>query len=170
MQKLKNAEDELVDEEYKNYCVIDDCSKFAAAVYYHYINKELLKNEYMNDKLGYGIDLWETSTEMFAKKNTFTNTLVNTMLFELRELGAQKNASIDRIKELKVGDLLYRQGHVEFYIGNNKTVGWGRIHKDNIIRKSFNYNQNGLFYSTDPLDLNQPYTSIIRFTGGYINE
>ena len=169
-QRLRNAEGELIDEEYKNYCVVDDCSKFAAAVYYHYINKELLKNEYMEDKLGYGIDLWGTSTEAFSNKNAFTNTLINTMLFELHQLGTKKNSSVSRIQELQVGDLLYRQGHVEFYIGDNKTIGWGRLHKNTTIKKSFNYNQNGLFYSTDPLDLNQPYTSIIRFTGGYINE
>ena len=41
MQTLKNAEGEEIDKEWKNYCVVDDSSKFAAAVYYHYINKEI---------------------------------------------------------------------------------------------------------------------------------
>ena len=42
MQKLKNAEGEEIDREWKNYCVIYDSSKFAASVYYHYINKEIV--------------------------------------------------------------------------------------------------------------------------------
>ena len=33
MQTLKNAEGEEIDREWKNYCVVDDSSKFAAAVY-----------------------------------------------------------------------------------------------------------------------------------------
>ena len=42
MQKLKNAEGEEIEREWKNYCVVDDSSKFAAVVYYHYINKEIV--------------------------------------------------------------------------------------------------------------------------------
>ncbi len=37
---LKNAEGEEIDKEWKNYCVIDDSSKFAVAVY-----NETLRNE-----------------------------------------------------------------------------------------------------------------------------
>ena len=33
-----------IDKEWKNYCVVDDSSKFAAAVYYHYINKKFIKS------------------------------------------------------------------------------------------------------------------------------
>ena len=33
MQTLRNAEGEEIDKEWKNYCVVDDSSKFAAAVY-----------------------------------------------------------------------------------------------------------------------------------------
>ena len=45
MQIIKNPEGEEILREYKNYCVVDDSSKFAAAVYYHYINKEILKDK-----------------------------------------------------------------------------------------------------------------------------
>ena len=68
MQTLKNAEGEEIDKEWKNYCVVDDSSKFAAAVYYHYINKEILKDEKLEDRVAYGIDLWGTSSLMYANQ------------------------------------------------------------------------------------------------------
>ncbi len=40
LQTLRNAEKEPIFREYKNYCVVDDSSKFAAAVY-----NETLRNE-----------------------------------------------------------------------------------------------------------------------------
>ena len=51
MVTLKNAEGEEIDKAWKNYCVVDDSLKFAAAVYYHYINKEILKEEKMEIEL-----------------------------------------------------------------------------------------------------------------------
>ena len=69
MQTLKNPEGEEIFQEYKNYCVIDDSSKFAAAVYYHYINKEILKDEKLENRIAKGLDLWETSSENFKEKN-----------------------------------------------------------------------------------------------------
>ena len=161
-QKLKNAEGELIDEEYKNYCVIDDCSKFAAAVYYHYINKELLKNEYMDDKLGYGIDLWGTNTEMFSRFNSFIKKLTGTKKFEFYTWNdSTKSTNINKDFILQIGDLIYRKNHVEFYIGNNKVIGWGRLHKTYTINKTFHFESNGL-YSNDESDKNLPYTAIIR--------
>ena len=62
MAILSNAEGEEIDKEWKNYCVIDDSSKFAAAVYYHYINKEILKDEKQENRTAYDIDLWGTSS------------------------------------------------------------------------------------------------------------
>ena len=72
-QSLKNADNIIIDQEWKNYCVVDDCSKFAAAVYYHYINKEILSNKYMADKTAYDIDLWGTNSSMYSSINRFTN-------------------------------------------------------------------------------------------------
>ena len=69
---LKNAEGEEIDKEWKNYCVVDDSSKFAAAVYYHYINKEILKDKEQDERIAYGIDLWETSSNDFLKQSQFT--------------------------------------------------------------------------------------------------
>ena len=31
-------------------------------MYYHYINKEILKDKEQDERVVYGIDLWETST------------------------------------------------------------------------------------------------------------
>ena len=83
MQKLKNAEGEEIDKEWKNYCVVDDSSKFAAAVYYHYINKEILKDKDSNEKTAYGIDLWGTNSEEFLKDSKVTKKLSTKKLFKL---------------------------------------------------------------------------------------
>ena len=55
-----------------------------------------------------------------------------------------------------VGDLIYKKrndnkkldGHVEFYIGNDKVVSWGKVYKDYIIRKKFELKNDGYFYSS----------------------
>ena len=64
---IKNADNEILGYDFKNYYVSDDCSKFAAAVYYNYINKTILKNKSKNEKDGMGIDLWYTGTYSFTK-------------------------------------------------------------------------------------------------------
>ncbi len=170
---LKNSENEEIDKEWKNYCVIDDSSKFAAAVYYHYINKEILKDKEQDERIAYGIDLWETNSTMFSQKSNITKKLVNTKLFELHMLNKKYNYpnKTDLNKNLMVGDLIYKKrndnkkldGHVEFYIGNDKVVSWGKVHKDYIIRKKFELKNDGYFYSDYEFE---PYTSIIRFIGG----
>ena len=77
MQTLKNAEGEEIDREWKNYCVVDDSSKFAAAVYYHYINKEILKDKDSDEKTAYDIDLWTTGTlDYSSKKSKMVNKLI----------------------------------------------------------------------------------------------
>ena len=172
MQTLKNAEGEEIDREWKNYCVVDDSSKFAAAVYYHYINKEILKDEAQDNKTAYDIDLWGTSSTMFSKENTFTDKLLKTKNFKIYNLYKKqqkdKNAKYikERLSNITAGDLLYRKGHVEFYIGNNKVIGWGRVNKEQYINKKFIKNiTNGYFYSDNYEDNNIPYTTIIRFIG-----
>ena len=160
-QKLKNAEDELIDEEYKNYCVIDDCSKFAAAVYYHYINKELLKNEYMDDKLGYGIDLWGTNSNSFLKESDIINILINTDKFDFIDLN-----TLSKKVDLTPGDLLIREGHVDFFVNDNAVISWGRVHKKYLISKSFKHDKsNNFYYSNNSEDLNIPYKIIIKIRG-----
>lgn len=63
--------------------------------------------------------------------------------------------------ELEVGDLICRKGHVEFYIGNNKVVSWGRVHKTYTLNKSFEPEVNG-YKSNDSEDRDIPFTTIIR--------
>ena len=79
---MKNAESEEIDKERKNYCVIDDSSKFAAAVYYHYINKEILKDEKQENRTAYDIDLWGTSSVDYLSLNRFTKRILKSGKFE----------------------------------------------------------------------------------------
>ena len=170
MQILKNAEGEEIDREWKNYCVVDDSSKFAAAVYYHYINKELLKDEELDNKNAYGIDLWGTNSEDFLKNSKATKKLLTKKLFKLITwdiLKKEREKDIivvyynSKRFELKAGDLICRKGHVEFYIGNNKVVSWGRVHKTYTLNKSFEPDING-YKSNDSEDRDIPFTTIIR--------
>ena len=170
MQILKNTEGEEIDKEWKNYCVIDDSSKFAAAVYYHYINKEILKDQKSENKTAYDIDLWGANSEKYLTNNRFTNKLLRTQKFELHTWDDIKNnnqTNVDQINEfrLKIGDLLCRKGNVEFYIGNNKVVSWGRVHKTHTLNKSYYISNKGII-SSDLEDKNKPYTTIISFEGG----
>ena len=84
--------------------------------------------------------------------------------------------------KLEIGDLVYRKekahyeylnekrisvtdipGHVEFYIGNDKVVGWGKIQKKNFEVKKFYKNQEQYyFYTKNQYDYDQPFTKIIR--------
>ena len=160
---------ELITADWKNNYVVDDCSKFAAAVYYHYLNNTLLKDKNKLDKDAYGIDLWTTGSYQFYSENGKIEKILNsTNLFELWTLGKIKNKNKDGEKfELKPGDLIYRsgdklmQGHVEFYIGNNKAVGWGEINPDYYKIKNFEVKDEGI-YSNYKKETNYPYISVIR--------
>ena len=172
MAILKNAESEEIDKEWKNYCVIDDSSKFAAAVYYHYINKEILKDEKQENRTAYDIDLWGTSSTMYLDLNSFTKKILKDKKFEIipydKIASNAQNISLSKF-EPKTGDLLCREGHVEFFITKNKTISWGRVHKDFLIIKEYKREKRGLV-SSHPEDKNMPVTTIIRFTGGNSNE
>lgn len=169
---------------YKNDYVVDDCSKFASAVYYHYINNTILKDKKTEEKDGMGIDLWTTGSFDFSRNNTkIANILVKTNKFVIKNL--------EKINEensvIEIGDLIYRKekahyekkdgqnititdcpGHVEFYIGNGKYVGWGKIQKNYFVKKEFTKTKDG-FYSNLAIDYGQPYTAIISIKGGKKN-
>ena len=172
METLRNAEGEEIDKEWKNYCVIDDSSKFAVAVYYHYINKEILKDEKQEKRTAYDIDLWGTSSTMYLDLNSFTKKILKDKKFEIitydKIASNAQNISLSKF-EPKTGDLLCREGHVEFFITKNKTISWGRVHKDFLIIKEYKREKRGLV-SSHPEDKNMPVTTIIRFTGGNSNE
>lgn len=163
---------------YKNDYVVDDCSKFAAAVYYHYINNTILKNKSINEKDGLGIDLWTTGSKNFDNiYSGIGKVLLETKKFEINNIDEINKKDL----EIEVGDLIYRKekahyeyadgkrvsktdipGHVEFCIGNDKYVGWGKIQNIYCFNKQFYKNDKG-FYSNYQDDYNQPYTTIIRF-------
>ena len=180
MQTLKNPEGEEIFQEYKNYCVIDDSSKFAAAVYYHYINKEILKDEKLVNRIAYGIDLWETKTiDYSSEKSTMVNKLVkivrkfkfyNRDRIKVENDKYRKN-EVEEEFNLKAGDLIYKpkakkaDGNVEFYIGNGKVIGWGHINKTYVTKKNFKQ-VNNEFYSDYIDDKGVPYIAILRLKGG----
>ena len=166
MQILKNAEGEEIDKEWKNYCVVDDSSKFAAAVYYHYINKEILKDEKLEDRVAYGIDLWGTSSEKFLMVSSFIKKVLKSNKFEFVvwddiEDDDDKNSMQLKIFKLKPGDLLCRKGNVEFYIGNDRFVNWGIVHKTYSVKKEIDKEHYNYYIDSK----NTLYTAFIRFKG-----
>ena len=128
----------------------DDCSCFATAVYWYYLN-QLERANYLNK-----IDLWTTGSSRYINKSNFANTDNPTILdillkndFEIyqwddteKDVDDEYNikTSVDFV--LKPGDLLYRKrqnnknAHVEFYLGKGKSFGWGEI------QTSFDDNRN----------------------------
>lgn len=178
---LKTKDRVEVATEWKNYCVLDDCSKFATAVYYHYINKEILNNVVSDKRTAYDIDLWGTGSELFSyKRSKIINKLVmDSKKFKFIDLTSMDNynnilaanKNVNNI-DLRPGDMIYRKinykdgidGHVEFYIGNNRVMSWGRVHKSYYLNKIFK-KQGRFFYSNDVNDKEQPYVAIIRFKG-----
>ena len=113
-----------------------------------------LKDKDSNEKTAYGIDLWGTNSEEFLKDSKVTKKLSTKKLFKLITWDTLKKKRENDIIELyynskrfglEVGDLICRKGHVEFYIGNNKVVSWGRVNKSN-----------------DSEDRDIPFTTIIR--------
>ena len=179
MQTIKNPEGEEIFKEYKNYCVVDDSSKFAAAVFYHYINKEILKDKEQDERIAYGIDLWETKTTDYLLPNSnILNKLIKlsrkfALFSEIDILEENKKYERKETNEkfsLVVGDLICKHqeknvaGNVEFYIGNNKYVGWGHINKSYTIKKKLKM-INNKFYSDYEGDKETPYTTVIRFKG-----
>ncbi|MBP3201153.1 MAG: hypothetical protein J6M39_05860 [Lachnospiraceae bacterium] len=176
---LKNAEGEEIDKEWKNYCVVDDSSKFAAAIYYHYINKDILKNKEQDKRIAYGIDLWGTrTTDYLLPNSSILNKLIKisrkfALFSEIDILEENKKYERKETNEkfsLAVGDLICKHqeknvaGNVEFYIGNNKYVGWGHINKSYTIKKKLTMTNNK-FYSDYEGDKGTPYTTVIRFKG-----
>ena len=140
-------------------------------MYYHYINKEILKDKKQEDRIAYGTDLWETSSLNYANINEITRKITKDKKFELITLNKVKSNIDDiNLSEFipKIGDLLVRRGNVEFYIGHNKTIGWGIVHKTNVIKKEYQITENGII-SNELEDDNIPFTTIIRFVG-YSNE
>ncbi len=163
----------------ENYCVVDDSSKFAAAVYYHYINKEILKDKEQDERIAYGIDLWGTrTTDYLLPNSSILNKLIKisrkfALFSEIDILEENKKYERKETNEkfsLAVGDLICKHqeknvaGNVEFYIGNNKYVGWGHINKSYTIKKKLTMTNNK-FYSDYEGDKGTPYTTVIRFKG-----
>lgn len=132
-----------------------------------------MKDEKQENRIAYGIDLWETKSTDFLNKNGIIAILTKINRFDLIKWDridkkiVNKHIEVyynDKKFKLQAGDLLYRNGHVEFYLGNNKVVSWGRVHKTYLINKGFYVEKDG-YYSEDSEDNGKPYVAIIRFRG-----
>lgn len=162
--------------DYSKYQIADDCSKFAAAVYYHYLNKV----EEGNKKIS--IDLLYTGSSKFRNMNSELIKLLKKYKFKLySKVEINKlyqdylDNKISNKFKLCSGDLIYREpnvenglivkpAHVEFFINDNFTIGWGRIDQSPITIKNFDDWDNG-FLSNYSKDEQMPYTYIVRFNG-----
>ena len=82
---------------------------------------------------------------------------------------------------MQAGDLIYKASivstnsniikpaHVEFYINENTTIGWGKLMGTSKTYKQFKPWDNG-FESNFDWDEKQKYISVVRFNGGGKNE
>ena len=112
----------------------------------------------MDDKLGYGINLWGTNSNSFLKESDIINILINTDKFDFIDLN-----TLSKKVDLTPGDLLIREGHVDFFVNDNAVISWGRVHKKYLISKSFKHDKsNNFYYSNNSEDLNIPYKIIIK--------
>ena len=69
------------------------------------------------------------------------------------------------IFELQAGDLVCRNGNVDFYLSNGKIISWCRVHNTYLLSKNFDVKENGI-YSDYQEDKGKIYTTVIRFKGG----
>ena len=117
----------------------------------------------MENRTAYDIDLWGTSSEDFLTLNKFTEKLIKTKKFEFYKWSTKKYINNNDVNDfdLRIGDAICRKGHVEFYIGNNKIVNWGRVHKTYTLNKSFAITNDGV-YSNDIKDGQIPFKTFIR--------
>jgi len=69
--------------------------------------------------------------------------------------------------DLQAGDLICREGNVEFYIDKNNVIGWQRVNNTKKLNKKYRYNKDEFyFYNTDELDKGFKYNVIIRLKKG----
>ena len=117
--------------------VQDDCSSFVSAVIYLFVNNN---KEIPADKK-------YTSIPNYTSAKLLTNVSVKT---ELESKGFKcydeslgiSDVSIKKIDPLLPGDILVRNGHVEIYLGENWSFGWGQVHnsyENNPDSKSFKW-------------------------------
>ena len=163
--------------------VVDDCSKFVTAVYYHYYNKTNKITKDMDFNLLYtGSSKYNSNVSsimQILKINKQFEFLDKNKISQLHE-GYLIGREYGDVK-LQAGDLIYKASivstnsniikpaHVEFYINENMTIGWGKLMGTSKTYKQFKPWDNG-FESNFDWDEKQKYISVVRFNGGGKNE
>ena len=150
--------------------VQDDCSSFVSAVIYLFVNnnKEIPANKKY------------TSMPHYTSYSLRTNASVKAEL-ESKGFKCYDNEELKtELRELQLGDILIREGHVEIYLGENWSFGWGQVHnsyENNTHSKDFKWHfgtEDEIEGSTKPngyyfYNLNQNneghYTKVYRYGG-----
>ena len=123
-----------------------DCSGFAHAIVRYLANEKGYKAASSPVPLG-------GSSGYIVQNGAWCN--------KLESLGWVFLSSKDmQVSDLQAGDMMVRNGHVEFYMGEGKTWGWGTVQKQ--IPKNANVVKNGsefMIWTTGG------YTTIYRYIG-----
>ena len=86
-------------------------------------------------------------------------------MYEFGKLDTETQKFLMCIFELQAGDLVCRNGNVDFYLSNGKIISWCRVHNTYLLSKNFDVKENGI-YSDYQEDKGKIYTTVIRFKGG----
>ena len=133
--------------------VYDDCSGFVSAVIGY-----LLKH----NANGYQYKTYNSSN--FYNGSDSVDELLSKYNFE-----CIKEEKLEE-ESLQYGDILVTDGHMEFFIDNSKSFGWGQIHskfdgnnKNISFTPKFNVDNDGEYYYLG--DRNRKYTKVYRYVG-----
>lgn len=114
-----------------NAKVYDDCSAFVSTVIYKYLNDILEVNSNVDTNDDYQYDEWMTSSK-FSTNNP-NASILNTIgtwfeCYEYKLDNLDDRLNLINVFPLQPGDILARDGHVEFYIDQDHSFGWGETH------------------------------------------
>ena len=142
--------------------VRDDCSAFVATVIYKYLNDTLKVNSNSTTIDDYTYNPYMTSGNFNARPGT-SNSITHTIgrWFDCYEGEDDLNDDycLKEAHPLQAGDIIVRSGHVEIYLNQDLSFGWGQVHnsyEDNPHAKAFRYHF-GQEDEADPYDISEGY-------------
>ena len=112
----------------------DDCSSFVSIVLYLFVNNNKDIKEKYQKVPNY------TSANLLKKPAKDELIVKGFRCYE--ENAEEEKYNIVNANPLQPGDILVRSGHVEFYLGDNRSFGWGEVHnsfEENSDSKDFKW-------------------------------
>ena len=107
----------------------DDCSSFVSIVIYLFVNNNKdIKEKYQSVPNYTSSKLLQDKAKAELEKKGFR-------CYEYKPNNIEDDYNITNVEPLVPGDILVRNGHVEFYLDENWSFGWGEVHG------SYEYNQ-----------------------------